>query len=97
MRPVRSDWRSPRVAAGDGAAQGRRPGKAGQSPIGCCPRPLCLMVDWCLVAGRGGRQIPHGERKLGVPLVLNGQTRQLGQEEADLGTSLSEQSYHQCD
>lgn len=84
------DYRRAGRVAGDGAGQRGSPRKAGESPVGCCS--LCLMVDWCLVAWclmlfarlRDGRQIPHGERKLSVLLVLNRQAGQLGQEAAEL-------------
>lgn len=78
--------------AGDGAGQGGSPGKARESPVGCCSS--CLTGDRCLVAWRlmlvsrlrDGRQIPHGKRKLCVLLVFNGQTGKLRQEAAELYT-----------
>lgn len=81
------DCRRASGVAGDGIGQRGSPGKAGESPVVCCPSSLCLTVNWCLVLFTrlwDGRQIPHGERKLSVLLVLNGQAGQLGQEAAEV-------------
>lgn len=91
------------MVAGDGTGQGGSPGKARESPVGCCS--FCLTADLCLVAWhltlftrlRDRRQIPHGKRKLSVLLVFNGQTGKLQPDAAEFYTVYQKVSGLQSD
>lgn len=67
-----------------GGGRGRGGGGGREPPVGRGAASLGLVVGRRLVAQRVAlgdwRQVPHGERKLGVLLVLDGQTGELTQQ-----------------